>query len=174
MIPPAISSLKFARLYKLETRFFAPLLLIAASNSPAQTPSISEKDLADARRTILSVNADWVAATRAGDAHRATQAYAKDAVFITRDGRVMSGRNEIEKAALARITQGTTLVDGVLEDDGLQVAGTLVYEWGHSALKWKTANGQIQLTSGRFLTVWKHTSAPGDQARWEIIRNLTL
>jgi len=50
------------------------------------------------------------------------------------------------------------------------LAGALVYEWGHRALKWKTAEGKLQSTPGYFLTVWKQIS----DAHWEIIRNLTL
>ncbi|WP_169337335.1 YybH family protein [Rudaea cellulosilytica] len=126
--------------------------------------------LAGARHTILSVNADWVVAMRAGDAHRATMAYARDAIFVARDGRVLTGREEIEKFAAEKMARGTTLVDGSLDDDGLQLAGALIYEWGHSALKWKTADGKLQSTSGHFLTVWRQTS----DAHWEIIRNLTL
>ena len=82
----------------------------------------------------------------------------------------MSGREEIEKVVAERMARGATLIDGALEDDGLQLVGALVYEWGHSSLKWKTTDGQIQSTSGRFLTIWKRTP----DAHWQIIRNLTL
>ena len=164
------ASAKFLRPKRFAAPFFALLLLTAASNSHSQTSRISEKDFADAKRTILSVNADWITAMRARDPRRATLAYAKDAVFVARDGRVLSGHDEIEKATAERMAQGTTLIDGALLDDGLQVVGALVYEWGHSSLKWKTANGQFQSTSGQFLTIWKQTS----DAHWEIIRNLTL
>ena len=144
--------------------------LLLASPGHGQTAKADEAVLASAKRTILSVNADWVVAMRAGDAHRATMAYARDAIFVARDGRVLKGREEIEKFAAEKMARGTTLLDGSLDDDGLQLAGALVYEWGHSALKWKTADGKLQSTSGHFLTVWRQTS----DAHWEIIRNLTL
>ena len=148
----------------------ALLLVTAAPDSHAQTKSTDEAILASVRPTILSVNQDWVVAMRARDAHRATLAYAQNAIFVTRDGRVLMGHDEIEKFAANRIAQGPMLVGGSLDDDGLQVVDQLVYEWGHSALTWKTADGKLQSTSGHFLTVWKKSS----DAHWEIIRNLTL
>jgi len=166
-IRPRISFFRFER---CRTHFAVISLLMASSINHAQMQDANEAVLADARRTILSVNADWVVAMRARDAHRATLAYAQDAIFVTRDGRVLTGHDEIEKFSAERIAHGPALVDGSLDDDGLQLAGALVYEWGHSSLNWKTADGKLQSTSGHFLTVWKRTS----DAHWEIIRNLTL
>lgn len=160
----------FLRLGRCAAVFLAASLLTASPDGRGQAPNAEDAVLASARRTILSVNADWVVAMRAGDAHRATMAYARDAIFVGRDGRVLTGREEIEKFVVEKIAHGPTLLDGSLDDDGLQLAGTLVYEWGHSALKWKTAEGKLQSTSGRFLTVWRQ--AP--DAHWEIVRNLTL
>ena len=168
MLTAAIHS--FRRFERCVVVFLATSLLMASTDSHAQTSNAEDAVLASAKRTILSVNADWVVAMRAGDAHRATMAYARDAIFVGRDGRVLTGREEIEKSAAEKIARGTRLVDGSLEDDGLQLAGALVYEWGHSALKWKTADGKFQSTAGHFLTVWRQTS----DAHWEIIRNLTL
>jgi ketosteroid isomerase-like protein len=167
MLTAAIRS--FPRGARCAAAFLAASLLMASPDGHAQT-SNEEAILASAKRTILSVNADWVIAMRAGDAHRATMAYARDAIFVAREGRVLTGREEIEKFAAEKMARGTTLLDGSLDDDGLQLAGALVYEWGHSALKWKTADGKLQSTSGHFLTVWRQTS----DAHWEIIRNLTL
>ena len=171
MIAAAIHlCMRFLRFGRRRALFLAASLLMASPDSHGQTSNADEAVLASARRTILSVNADWVVAMRAGDAHRATIAYSRDAIFVGRDGRVLSGHDEIEKFAAERIAQGRTLLDGSLDDDGLQLAGALVYEWGHSSLKWKTAEGKLQSTSGRFLTVWRQTP----DAHWEIIRNLTL
>ena len=164
------SSAALLRFTRLRIWCLVPLLAMTAAQSHAQAPAAGENDLADAKRTILSVNADWIAAMRAGDAHRATRAYANAAVFVTREGRVLAGHDEIERAVAERMAKGTTLVDGALEDDGVQRVGVLVYEWGHSVLKWKTASDQIQSTGGQFLTVWKQMP----DARWQIIRNLTL
>lgn len=160
----------FPRCARCVAAFLATSLLMASRDGHVQTANAEDAVLASARHSILSVNADWVVAMRAGDAHRATMAYARDAIFVARDGRVLTGREEIEKFAAEKMARGTTLVDGSLDDDGLQLAGALVYEWGHSALKWKTADGKFQSTSGHFLTVWRQTS----DAHWEIIRNLTF
>ena len=161
--------LRFLRFERCAAAFMATSLLLA-SPGHGQTANADDAILASARRTILSVNADWVVAMRAGDAHRATMAYARDAIFVARDGRVLTGREEIEKFAAEKIAHGPTLVSGSLDDDGLQLAGAIVYEWGHSSLKWKTAEGKLQSTSGHFLTVWKQTL----DGHWEIVRNLTL
>jgi ketosteroid isomerase-like protein len=162
--------MRFPHIERYVAAFLSILLLMASSDGHGQTSNADAALLASAKRTMLSVNADWVVAMRTGDAHRATQAYAKDAIFVTRDGRVLDGREEIEKLVAEKMAHGPTLLEGSLDDDGLQLAGTLVYEWGHSALKWKTADGKIQSTSGHFLTVWKQMP----DAHWEIIRNLTL
>ena len=161
---------RFLRFGRCAAVFLAVSLLMGSPDGHAQASNADEAVLASARRTILSVNADWVVAMRAGDAHRATQAYARGAIFVGRDGRVLTGREEIEKFSAERIARGPRLLDGSLDADGLQLAGALVYEWGHSALKWKSAEGKPQSTSGRFLTVWRQ--AP--DAHWEIIRNLTF
>jgi ketosteroid isomerase-like protein len=164
------SCMRFLCFARSGATFLAASMLMASPDGHGQTSTADEAVLASAKRAILSVNADWVVAMRAGDAHRATIAYARDAIFVGRDGRVLAGHEEIEKSAGERIERGPTLVDGSLDDDGLQLAGALVYEWGHSALKWKTAEGKLQSTSGHFLTVWRQTP----DAHWEIIRNLTL
>lgn len=158
------------RLERCVTAFLVASLLMVSPEGRGQASNTEQAILASAKRTILSVNADWVVAMRAGDAHRATMAYARDAIFVTRDGRVLTGREEIEKFVAERMVYGPMLLDGSLDDDGLQVAGAQVYEWGHSALKWKSAEGKLQSTAGHFLTVWRR--AP--DGHWEIIRNLTL
>jgi len=128
-------------------------------------------ELTELRHTIAAVNADWVVAMQAHDAHRATQAYADDAIFVTRDGAVLVGREAIERATVQRVSNGSALLDGKLEDDGVEfVSSDLVYEWGHSALRWRAADGAERVTSGRFLTVWRLA----DGRRLEIVRNLTL
>jgi len=129
------------------------------------------EDLSGLRRVIAGVNRDWVVAMQSHDAHRAAQAYADDAIFVTRDGAVLLGRDAIERATAERVGNGASLLDGRLDYDGLQPASaTLVYEWGHSALRWKQADGAIRATQGRFLTVWRRNADGG----WEIVRNLTL
>lgn len=77
---------------------------------------------------------------------------------------------------LIAIYKGKNSADPIANEIALSIShrsprcAALVYEWGHSSLKWKTADGKFQSTSGHFLTVWKQTS----DAHWEIIRNLTL
>jgi|GEM_PF-955958 len=164
------SRMRFPGLQLCAATFLTGSLLMSSPGGHAETSSTDAATLASAKRTMLSVNTDWVVAMRAGDAHRATQAYAKDAIFVTRDGRILAGREEIERLVADKMAQGPALLEGSLDDDGLQLAGALVYEWGHSSLTWKTREGKVQSTAGHFLTVWRRAS----DAHWEIIRNLTL
>ena len=98
-IRPRISFFRFER---CRTHFAVISLLMASSINHAQMQDANEAVLADAKRTILSVNTDWVVAMRARDAHRATLAYAQDAIFVTRDGRVLTGHDEIGYARALR------------------------------------------------------------------------
>ena len=102
----------FLRFERCVALLLAASLLMASHDSHGQVSSADESVLASARRTIVSVNADWIVATRAGDAHRATIAYARDAIFVGRDGRVLAGHEEIEKFITERIARGPKLVDG--------------------------------------------------------------
>ena len=147
------------------TPLFRPLILfglIATAGAAAAT------ELDEVRARVEAVNEDWVKAIQAGDFHRSVQAYAEDAIFVARDGKIMTGPAAIEEAARAR--SGARLLDGALETDGLQAQGALYYEWGHSTLRWQQPDGSIRSTAGHFLTIWRHDS----DGQWRVIRNLTL
>ena len=146
----------------------AALGFVALIGSPAF--AVSPEELAKAKATIKAANVDWIDAVRARDAHRIAAPYAEDAINVTGKGVVIVGRAALEQAEAARFGKGPLLLDGSLEDDGLQVEGELIYEWGHSALRWKGPDGEIKRTSGQFLTVWRQE--PDHQ--WRIIRNLSF
>jgi uncharacterized protein (TIGR02246 family) len=126
-------------------------------------------ELDDVRARVEAVNRDWVAAIQAGDFHRSVESYAADAVFVTRDGKIMVGPAAIEQAAEAR-GKSARLFDGTLETDDLRAVGGLYYEYGHASLHWQQPDGTIRPTEGRFVTIWRHDP----DGQWRVIRNLTL
>jgi uncharacterized protein (TIGR02246 family) len=126
-------------------------------------------ELDEVRTRIDAVNQDWVKAIQAGDFRRSVEPYAEDAIFITRDGKIMIGPAAIEKAAQIR-SKELRLLDGSLETDDLRAVGSLYYEYGHSALRWQQPDGTIRPTAGQFLTIWRHDP----DGTWRVIRNLTL
>lgn len=129
----------------------------------------SASELDEVRARVDAVNKDWVAAVQAGDFHRSAEPYAQDAVFITRDGKIMIGPAAIEEAAQAR-GKSAKLLDGTLQTDDLRAVGSLYYEYGHSALRWQLPDGTIRPSNGQFLTIWRHDA----DGQWRVIRNLTL
>jgi uncharacterized protein (TIGR02246 family) len=152
-------------------QFFGTLAGLVVLMTPAcAVAAPSSDDVAAAKTVISAVNLDWVAAVQAHDAHRVAAPYAEDAVSVGRSGRVLAGRAAIEQAEAAQFASGPALLDGSLDDDGIQLQGELIYEWGHSALHWRDPDGTVRPSAGHFLTVWRLD--PDHQ--WRIIRNLTL
>lgn len=126
-------------------------------------------ELDEVRARVEAVNQDWVKAIQAGDFHRSVEPYAEDAIFITRDGKIMVGPAAIEEAARTR-GKSAKLLDGTLQTDQLQAVGSLYYEYGHGALRWQLPDGSIRPSNGQFLTIWRHDP----DGIWRVMRNLTL
>ena len=151
-----------------------PLAAVAALGLTALTSpladALSQDELVSAKATIAAANQDWIGAMKAHDAHRIAAPYAEDAISISAKGVVFTGRAALEQAEAARLAGGPSLQDGVLVDDGLQVEGDLIYEWGHGDLRWKSVGGEVRSTSGHFLTVWRQDP----DRHWRIIRNLSF
>jgi uncharacterized protein (TIGR02246 family) len=131
---------------------------------------ISSSDLASAKSTIQAVNSDWIIAVKDRDAERIASPYALDAVNIGLDGRVLLGRSAIREAKSEWLRTAPILLDGSLQDDGMSIEGELIYEWGHSSLRWRNSDGTVKSTSIRFLTVWRKDP----DLKWRIIRNLNF
>jgi ketosteroid isomerase-like protein len=54
--------------------------------------------------------------------------------------------------------------------DGLTIAGSLIYEWGHADLELVRRNAPPVRSAGRYLTVWSRDAS----GHWRIVRNLSL
>jgi uncharacterized protein (TIGR02246 family) len=121
---------------------------------------------ADARETIEKANAAWLPAVLRKDPAPIVEPYAEDAVFVTATGETARGREAILKLMRERFAKPVTVTGGDLKQDGIALAGPLIYEWGHATLK--LSDGTTG--AGRYLTVW----ARGADGRWRISRNLSL
>lgn len=121
---------------------------------------------ADARETIDHANAAWLPAILRKDPAPIVEPYADTAVFVTATGAVAKGRDEILKLMRDRFARPVSVKGGDLKQDGVALAGPLVYEWGHATLE--LSDGTTG--TGRYLTVWSR----GTDGRWRITRNLSL
>lgn len=145
--------------------------MLGMSLSLAAAAATPEQDLASARPVIDKANADWVPALQAGDVHRAAEPFADDAMFILGSGKTYAGRAAIEDFLKERLTPGSKITGGIIQQDGIQVIRDgLIYEWGHGGTTKVDAKGESHTSGGLYLTVWQR----GPSGQWQIIRNLNF
>lgn len=123
-----------------------------------------------AKKQIDAVNADWVLAMEAGDAHRASQGFAEDAVFVGATGKVMTGRAAYEATVRDRFAKGFKIVDGWVKQTDARYVDNEVIEWGHSMLMGVDGQGHKAPREGLYVAVWKQ----GADGNWKIVRNLSF
>jgi uncharacterized protein (TIGR02246 family) len=123
-----------------------------------------------AKKQIDAVNADWVVAMEAGDAHRASEGFADDAVFVSATGNVMTGRAAYEATVRDRFAKGLKIVDGWVKQTDARYVDNEVIEWGHSMLMGVDAQGHKAPREGLYVAVWKQ----GKDGNWKIVRNLSF
>ncbi len=138
-------------------------LLVAA---PVQA---SQEIPPQARAEIKAANDAWLPAMQAQDASAVIEPYDEEAVFVTPDGRSVTGRAAIAELMTQRFAAGR-VVGGSLAQDGLTRVGDLIYEWGHAEMTVQRGGASPVQTTGRYLTVWRR----GADGHWRIIRNLSL
>lgn len=129
--------------------------------------------LASARPEIDAANAAWLPGLRQHDAGAIAAAYADSGLFISRDGTVTRGREEIARMYAARFPRLRPIRDGGVVQDGLTVLGpTRIAEWGHAWLDLEPERGvgPPVRSGGTYLTVWD-LEADG---HWRIVRNLAF
>ena len=144
---------------------------LVMSVSLGAAAGMPEDNLASAKPVIDKANADWVPALQAGDVHRAAEPFADDAMFILGNGKTYVGRAAIEDFLKQRLTPGTKITGGTIQQDGIQVIRDgLIYEWGHGGTTKVDASGKSQTSSGLYLTVWQRSPS----GQWQIIRNLNF
>jgi uncharacterized protein (TIGR02246 family) len=123
-----------------------------------------------AKKQIDAVNADWVLAMEAGDAHRASRGFAEDAIFVNATGKVMTGRAAYEAAVHNGFAKGLKFASGWVKQTDARYVDNEVIEWGHSALMGVDAQGHKTTREGLYVAVWKQ----GTDGNWKIVRNLSF
>ena len=123
-----------------------------------------------AKKQIDAVNADWVIAMEAGDAHRASQGFAEDAIFVGQTGQVMTGRAAYEAVLRDRFAKGLKFTRGWVKQTDARYVDSEVVEWGHSSLIGVDAQGHEARREGLYVAVWKQ----GKDGNWKIVRNLSF
>lgn len=141
-------------------------LAMAAQNTRAAPPGDVP---ADARREIDAANEAWIPALERQDAAAVAEPYSDDAVFVTPAGESVIGRAGVEKITRTRFGV-SRVVGGTIEQDGLVMQGSLVYEWGHATLQVEQRDRTRAESRGRYVTVWKRVPS----GHWRIWRNLSL
>lgn len=150
----------------LGVAFAAAAAGYAALGRQAPNPPVP----AEARRTILKANADWLEAMKREDAAAAAEPYDSASIFVTASGQSVRGRSAIEALMRERFAKSGRTIGGEVVEDGLVPAGAMLYEWGHLNLRLEGPGGGAGSLSGRYLTVWAKDAA----GRWRITRNLAL
>ncbi len=141
--------------------FAVALISVQAKANPV--PELAQKQ-------IDAVNADWVLAMEAGDAHRASQGFADDAVFVSATGKIMTGRAAYEASVRDRFAKGVKIVEGWVKQTDARYVDSEVIEWGHSMLMGVDAQGHKAPREGLYVAVWKQ----GADGNWKIVRNLSF
>lgn len=127
--------------------------------------------VAQALPTIDKVDADWLPAMKAGDAERLAEPYARDAVFVTPDGKAILGHDAIAELYRAGAASGRKVIDGGIHRLGAREGGGgMVYEWGRGGSTRVGPDGVRMTHEGQYLTVWKRDEA----GAWRIIRNMAF
>ncbi len=148
------------------------LILVVAALAFAAAAHAKPVDLvAQALPTIDKVDADWLPAMKAGDADRLAEPYARDAVFVTPDGKAIVGHDSIADLYRAGAASGRKVIDGGIHRLGAREGGGgMVYEWGTGGSTRIGPDGARTTHEGQYLTVWKRDEA----GAWRIIRNMAF
>jgi len=149
----------------------AAYLLIAAALSMAAAHPASDwkkQALRSAAPFIDRANREWTQAIVTGNADVLSAPYAKDGLFIARDGTTVHGKAAV-RAMYAKRPAGVKVIKASISSDGRAAHDPRdVYEWGSAHLTIRQGKA-VRRTSGRYLTVWHR-----DGKRWMITRNIAF
>lgn len=161
---------------------FVSLLAAVAGIAPAssvlaQAGSIAPLDtaaiLAHARPEIDAANAAWVPGLQSHEADPIVAAYSDSAVFVTNDGKLISGRAAIRDLYVSRFPNLPKVVGGAVRQTGLTVVKPdRIYEWGEAWLDLAPASPGAAPSrhGGTYLTVWQRES----DGHWRITHNISM
>src|SRR5262249_34835644 len=137
-----------------------------ASEGPKTVPAGTDPKLISA---IKKANSDFEVATAKGDVATIVEPSAADALFITSDGTMAKGRDQIEQLYRDRFAKAVASLDAKIESDQVVVAGDMAYESGRGSLT-HTVKYKRETDWARLLTIWRRQPDGGGK----IIRNIVL
>ena len=108
--------------------------LVAAAVAPESISAQPRETHIDATAsaTIAKANADWLEAMKRQDVAAVVEPYDDDAIFVTATGESVRGRSAIAQLMRERFAKTGRVTGGRIVQDGITVAGTMIYEWGHA------------------------------------------
>jgi len=120
-------------------------------------------------QAIRQLVADWMEATRAGDAAKVLALMADDVVFL-RPGHPPMRKDEFERAIRAQAAGQAPQFDGKSEIQEVQLAGDWAFMWSKLTVTGKPPGGASPVTrTGHTLTVFTKQSG-----KWLLARDANM
>ena len=134
----------------------APLVMIGILG--LTTPAAAD----DVRQAIEQVNAQVMAAFKAGDAAAIASHYSDTATMLPSDATEIAGREAIQGLWQSWLDDG--LKDLTLEAIEVEASGDLAYEIGSFSLQAPAENNAMMTAQGNYVVVWKR----GADGNWRL------
>ena len=116
----------------------------------------------DVRQAIEQVNAQVMAAFKAGDAATIASHYTETAKMLPPDATEIAGREAIQDLWQGWLDDG--LKDLTLEAIEVEASGDLAYEIGSFSLQAPAENNTMMTATGNYVVVWKR----GADGNWRL------
>ena len=116
----------------------------------------------DVRQAIEQVNAQVMAAFKAGDAAAIASHYSETAKMLPPDAMEIAGREAIQELWQGWLDDG--LKDLTLEAIEVEASGDLAYEIGSFSMQAPAENNTMMPATGNYVVVWKH----GADGNWRL------
>jgi uncharacterized protein (TIGR02246 family) len=115
----------------------------------------------DVSQAIEQVNAQFVAAYKAGDAATIASLYTETATLLPPDATEVAGHEAIQKLWQSWIDEGYK--DLTLEAQKVESSGDLAYEIGEFSLQVPAENNTMVAATGNYVVVWKR-----EEGNWRL------
>jgi uncharacterized protein (TIGR02246 family) len=129
-------------------------LASCSMTTPPATPAAPPDNRAADESTIRKLDADWVNAVAAKDAHQSASFYAETATVMLPGAPPIAGRDPIEKAFTGMMaTPGFALTFAPTKIE-VSRAGDFAYELGDYQLTMPDKKGKPQTSKAHYVVVW--------------------
>jgi uncharacterized protein (TIGR02246 family) len=144
-------------------RFLAFIALLSAAavglascsmNTPPATPTAAPDNRAADEAAIRKLDADWLKAFAAKDAHQSVSFYAEGVSVLVPGAPMSVGKDAAEKSITAMMaTPGFALTFNPTKIE-VSRAGDFAYELGHYELTMPDKKGKLQTDKANYVVVW--------------------